>query len=473
VVTQITDYEARAQARLPEQFKGKELINALVAAIANESQDFENAVFPLFDLLDIDIMIGAQLDGIGDILTEGRNGRNDADYRLALKAKGARITASGTPEQVIERYIALTSPTGAVTYLEAFPAGFCLFSDAEICNGNGSTVLWTPSVIDTEGWYDADDATTITESGGAVSQLDDKSGNARHLVQATPAKRPTTGIRTLNGRNVLDGDGGDALSHSGFPINADGNIQIIGVMVVDSVSNVSDGIYAMDNLVGGSDFKFNADNVAQFDGKIQRSGDADVFLAGGPFPGPSIYNVEFDKTGSVLVTARVDGTSRGTVAYAVNLATSMLWTILADKSEVNPIDGAFAEVVLTRDLTQATRQQIEGYLAWKWGIEANLPGGHPYKAAAPTVFIPGSCTVLASLESVAPVGVFVGLLDLLELDDDAALYELTGSTYDGEDLELTGSTYDGDDFEVGEGPSGLFLLEDGDTFYVTFDSSGR
>jgi hypothetical protein len=34
-------------------------------------------------------------------------------------------------------------------------------------------------------------------------------------------------------------------------------------------------------------------------------------------------------------------------------------------------------------MTSLQRQQIEGYLAWKWGIQANLPAGHPYKTAAP------------------------------------------------------------------------------------------
>jgi hypothetical protein len=32
-----------------------------------------------------------------------------------------------------------------------------------------------------------------------------------------------------------------------------------------------------------------------------------------------------------------------------------------------------------------TRQRVEGYLAWKWGLVANLPAGHPYKNAAPTL----------------------------------------------------------------------------------------
>ena len=29
-------------------------------------------------------------------------------------------------------------------------------------------------------------------------------------------------------------------------------------------------------------------------------------------------------------------------------------------------------------VTTTQRQQIEGYLAWKWGLQANLPAGHPY-----------------------------------------------------------------------------------------------
>ena len=35
-------------------------------------------------------------------------------------------------------------------------------------------------------------------------------------------------------------------------------------------------------------------------------------------------------------------------------------------------------------LNTSQRQTVEGYLAWKWGLQSNLPGDHPYKAAAPT-----------------------------------------------------------------------------------------
>lgn len=34
-------------------------------------------------------------------------------------------------------------------------------------------------------------------------------------------------------------------------------------------------------------------------------------------------------------------------------------------------------------LNTSQRQSIEGYLAWKWGLEGSLPSGHPYASAAP------------------------------------------------------------------------------------------
>ena len=55
-------------------------------------------------------------------------------------------------------------------------------------------------------------------------------------------------------------------------------------------------------------------------------------------------------------------------------------------SQINNLSGEIAEIlVLPAKATVDTRQRIEGYLAHKWGLTANLPADHPYKSAAPTV----------------------------------------------------------------------------------------
>lgn len=65
---------------------------------------------------------------------------------------------------------------------------------------------WDPSLITTRFWYRADDR---VDSGGVVSQWTDRSGNARHLAQATAGARPTPVTRA--GRDALLFDGGDRL----------------------------------------------------------------------------------------------------------------------------------------------------------------------------------------------------------------------------------------------------------------------
>jgi sugar lactone lactonase YvrE len=84
--------------------------------------------------------------------------------------------------------------------------------------------------------------------------------------------------------------------------------------------------------------------------------------------------------------------------WTVNLATSST-TWFADDSMgfgnqygigsrgglVLPFVGTISEVILYNGfLTVTQKQVIEGYLAWKWGLQASLPVGHPYKSAAPT-----------------------------------------------------------------------------------------
>jgi hypothetical protein len=51
----------------------------------------------------------------------------------------------------------------------------------------------------------------------------------------------------------------------------------------------------------------------------------------------------------------------------------------------SPMTGYISEVIISASIVSlSTRQKLEGYLAWKWGLTANLPAGHPYKTVGPT-----------------------------------------------------------------------------------------
>ncbi len=49
------------------------------------------------------------------------------------------------------------------------------------------------------------------------------------------------------------------------------------------------------------------------------------------------------------------------------------------------MNGGLHEILnFTSTLTTSDRQKVEGYLAWKYGVQANLPGSHPYFSSPPT-----------------------------------------------------------------------------------------
>jgi hypothetical protein len=52
----------------------------------------------------------------------------------------------------------------------------------------------------------------------------------------------------------------------------------------------------------------------------------------------------------------------------------------------NQMLGFVGEVVYTNTALSTTdRERLEGYFAWKWGLEASLPAGHPFRNTPPTI----------------------------------------------------------------------------------------
>ena len=53
----------------------------------------------------------------------------------------------------------------------------------------------------------------------------------------------------------------------------------------------------------------------------------------------------------------------------------------------NTFKGSMSEIMMYTPsiaLTLTQIQKIEGYLAWKWGIQNNLPSSHLYYSSTPT-----------------------------------------------------------------------------------------
>lgn len=229
---------------------------------------------------------------------------------------------------------------------------------------------WSPlDLTGLVGWWDPSDATTITESGGAVSQIDDKSGEGNHLSQSNADNKPGTGTRTIGDVNVLAFNG-DRLDKTGTA-SLDGVDEVTIAAVIEADNNQDNRrVFAVND---GTNNDYN-----QPDGfTIEVATSLKMVYNDGQFCETNIstgtpYVVLFRKADSGFM-ARINGTevtegygstSNGTFAASSNFrmgdhlpAGGAAWI------------GAVGEVLFyAAALTDDDCDDVENYLATKYGI---------------------------------------------------------------------------------------------------------
>lgn len=121
----INDHVANSQDLLLQQFRDKLNILKLSEVYLEQMQGLEDEWFSLLDSLGIDSATLFALDLIGKEVGEDRQGRNDEDYRDAIKTRIFINNSSGTPEDVIAATLQITK-ADTVNYSEQYPAGVVL-----------------------------------------------------------------------------------------------------------------------------------------------------------------------------------------------------------------------------------------------------------------------------------------------------------------------------------------------------------
>ena len=225
-----------------------------------------------------------------------------------------------------------------------------------------SSGVWTPAYMTTIGWWDADDAGTITATGSDVTQLDDKSGAGMHFT-APGGQELVTGSRSLNGRNGLYNDGNAYMAKSSFTIPASGDVMFVGVCEIDATDNSNDSLWSIE---GGNDWQFAAGD-STFDGNLICSFADTLSPIGGPFAGPSVYcNVfEFGVGKSIYVDGSLVGSDSD---YSTKMNLSGLLQLFANRAGNQIPEGVFYELVICEAVDDATRTRLETYYSRKWGI---------------------------------------------------------------------------------------------------------
>jgi hypothetical protein len=251
-----------------------------------------------------------------------------------------------------------------------------------------NSLPWTPAQITTALWLDAADASTITLNSTTVSQWNDKSGNARHATQADGANQPTRTLNGLNGKTVLTFNGSNSfLGFSNLTIN-DNNTYIYSVYSRPTAGTHTLDI-ASDIFVGSSGRGYGnwwfTDNVLY---TILRETSPATFGTHGSSTATGTFINGAVRTSSGTQTWR-NGTSVGTLqqtsgTFVTGPVFNQIGRVGGSSPNFSYHNGTIAEIIMGREsLSDSNRQRIEGYLAHKWGLQANLPIDHPYKTAEP------------------------------------------------------------------------------------------
>ena len=252
-----------------------------------------------------------------------------------------------------------------------------------------NAVPWEPTdVSGLMAWYKADEISQSDDT--EISEWSDASGNGYHMSGlGTPKPKFRTSVQ--NGLGVVRFNGTGFFERAVWTGYPDNNEAITIGAVFKNISSANHMVVTA-GVSGGP----RQDNV-----RVNSNGDYSVLRrqADGSF-----RYVESDSAASIGYQTYVAGinasaeafmrSNGAAVAFSYGGAYSNLTLANNTPSHVGlgsfrgidklPNDAEIAEVVMYDSaISESDQQKLEGYLAWKWGLESSLASGHPYENAAP------------------------------------------------------------------------------------------
>lgn len=229
---------------------------------------------------------------------------------------------------------------------------------------------------------------------GPISQVDDKgSSGANHATQGTGSRQPTYNA----GESALVFDGtSDIMQIANDPFKNLQDFAVIALQKWNASATWSNMAASWDSESGanlnGWSIRQRASNVGEFIFTRRSTGGADD-------PTPTTTNNQSDFIGvGYRSTPNIQIRHNGTITYSATNDTGSIGYSGTNRSAIGGyydadnwttplgfLNGYIKELIVIPNATLEDVYRAEGYLAWKWGLEAKLPVSHPYKNYAPTI----------------------------------------------------------------------------------------
>jgi hypothetical protein len=212
-------------------------------------------------------------------------------------------------------------------------------------------------------WYDVSDASKVildTVTTTTISELSDKSGGGRHLLQGTKATQPTYTAAAQNGRAAATFAGGEFMTVASVSIPQP--FTVIGAYVGTALSGIR-------HVVTGTP---STGSLAVMLSHRNATGNQGMNCGTGffPFATVTVWNIHHNiGNGSSSVVARNLGADSTGNAGAAGATSLMLGADPGGGTTTSFFIGSIGEVLIyTRALTRAERETLVNYLATRWGI---------------------------------------------------------------------------------------------------------
>jgi hypothetical protein len=330
------------------------------------------------------IDLATTITGQTSVTTASWTATTDAGFAAKKNVTIAGVTSTMRAEVLFIPQSFAAAQNANVGYATTYDGGITLYAD----NAPSETLFFdyivvktiqttnVPATLTTTLWLDAADLNTLTLVSGGVSEWRDKSGNNRHASQATASARPSYEPNRL----VFDGTSDFLRINEAFLNSLQAPVLIAAVARINDydyggiITSNTESTEGRRGLIMDLDkWNYGASGLAITGGVVNMTTKPYTVLTA---ESVTNSNHALYYNGNTQVTSTVTSTFP-TAATAVDIG----------KYRVN--DGNFGAMTLQEIIvianynTNVVRQQIEGYLAWKWGLQGDLPSGHPYKNTAP------------------------------------------------------------------------------------------